>query len=226
MPQQASDARLVDGLGLWAELLGRPTDYVGQPALFLDRDGVIIEDTHYLSDPADLRLIAGAAAAIRLANAQGIPVVVVTNQSGIARGYYDWPAFARVQNALAEQLASEGARLDMVLACGYHESASGELAHADHAWRKPNPGMLLHAAEVLGLDLTGSVILGDRLSDIEAGHRAGLRAGYLVRTGHRIDEAATATAQTLPGIAVDIAETILPAVSAAMAAGLLMRRSP
>jgi len=174
---------LIDGVGLWAE---RPIlrDLAGRPALFLDRDGVIVEEVHYLSRVEDMAMIPDVAEAIARANARGIPVIVVTNQAGIARGYFGWEDFAKVQAAIVAALAEAGANLDAVLACGYHGVGNGPLSVADHAWRKPNSGMLDYAAERLGIDLARSWIVGDKVSDLEAGLKAGLAGGFLVKTGH------------------------------------------
>jgi D-glycero-D-manno-heptose 1,7-bisphosphate phosphatase len=164
--------------GLWCEF--GAADLAGRAALFLDRDGVIIVDTHYLGRSEELRLLPGADAAIARANALGIPVVVVTNQSGIGRGYYDWTAFHAVQAALAAALAAEGAHLDAVLACAYHGDARGAMQVADHPWRKPRPGMILEAVRRMRLDPSRSWIVGDRAHDLAAGLAAQLAGGTLV----------------------------------------------
>lgn len=179
----ASFEELIDGVGLWAESRTR-RQLAGRPALFLDRDGVIVEETHYLSRVEDMVMIPGVAEAIAQANAREIPVIVVTNQAGIARGYYGWEDFAKVQAAIVAALAAAGATLDVVLACGYHGVGTGPLAVADHAWRKPNCGMLDYTAERHGIDLGRSWIVGDKASDLEAGLKAGLAGGFLVKTGH------------------------------------------
>jgi D-glycero-D-manno-heptose 1,7-bisphosphate phosphatase len=169
-------------LGMWVRV---PTQPFAQPraALFLDRDGVIIEDTGYLSSPAGLKLIQGAAALIALANRRSIPVVEVTNQAGIGRGYYDWREFAQLETALADELARERASIDAVFACPYHPDGVSPWAHPDHPARKPRPGMLLAAAGLMNLDLKRSWIVGDRFADLLAGHSAGLRGGLHVLTG-------------------------------------------
>ncbi len=118
--------------------------------------------------------------AIATANRAGIPVVVVTNQSGIARGYFGWSAFAAVNGRVLELLREEGVFVDMVLACAYHEAGVGPLAIPDHPMRKPNPGMLVEAGKRLALDLQRSLIVGDKLADMQAGKRAGLAQGWLV----------------------------------------------
>src|ERR1700691_5083978 len=149
---------LMDDAGLWCQI-ERAT--VGdRAALFLDRDGVVVADTRYLGRPEDLRMMKGAASAIARCNALNIPVVLVTNQAGIARGYYDWNGFRAVQAALSGQLAAAGAHLDAVVACAYHAKGNEPLRHVSHPWRKPNPGMILAARDRMGVDLSGSWIIG------------------------------------------------------------------
>ncbi len=175
---------MIDDIGLWCEF--GDLDFGARPALFLDRDGVITADTNYLARPEDLRMIEGAAAAIARCNACGIPVVVVTNQSGIARRYYGWDDFRVVQAALTAALAAFGAHLDAVLACGYHGQGHEPLRIADHPWRKPNPGMILAAGRRMNLDLPRSWIIGDRPGDVAAGAAAGLGGGTLVTSDEQL----------------------------------------
>jgi D-glycero-D-manno-heptose 1,7-bisphosphate phosphatase len=167
--------------GLWVERIGSAEFPAGRPALFLDRDGTINLDTGYPDDPAGMVLRDGIAPVIKAANQRGVPVVVVTNQSGIARGYFGWDAFARVNRRVLDLLAEQDAFVDMVLACSYHDAGTGPLAIADHPMRKPNPGMLLEAGRRLALDLERSLIVGDKPADMEAGQRAGLERGWLVQ---------------------------------------------
>lgn len=159
------------------------------PALFLDRDGVIVEEVHYLSQPADVRLIDGAAELIRAANDRGIAVVIVTNQSGIARGYFDWQAFGRVQDKMmADLAAATGAFVDAVYACPFHKSGNGPYGVDNHEARKPNAGMLVRAQQALTLDVAQSWIIGDKAGDLRAGLQAGCQGGVHVLTGHGRDE--------------------------------------
>jgi D-glycero-D-manno-heptose 1,7-bisphosphate phosphatase len=176
-----------------------------KPAIFLDRDGTLNEEVDFLCDPEQLVLIPGAAAAVARLNAMGVPVVVVTNQSGIGRGKYGWEDFAAVMSRMRTLLALEHAWIDAVYASPHHEHAQGEYAVADHPERKPNPGMLLRAAEEHGLDLSRSWMVGDKGLDLEAGRRAGCRVA-LVRTGYgsKVDgSAADLVAEDLPA-AVDL----------------------
>jgi D-glycero-D-manno-heptose 1,7-bisphosphate phosphatase len=153
------------------------------PALFVDRDGVIVEETNYLHRIDDVQVIAGSAQAIARVNAAGIPVVEVTNQAGVGRSYYTWREFEEVQAHIEAELAKHRAHLDGVWACGYHPDGVGAL-RADHWWRKPHPGMLHDAAETLSLDMQRSWMVGDKILDLEAGCAAGLTGLILVRTGY------------------------------------------
>ncbi|RUU21932.1 MAG: HAD family hydrolase [Mesorhizobium sp.] len=166
--------------GLWVERIDTSVFPVGTPALFLDRDGTINVDSGYPSDPADIVLRPEMLPVIRTANIAGLPAIVVSNQSGIARGYFGWPDFAAVNARLLTLLEAQGCRIDLVLACAYHSSGTGELAAGDHPMRKPNPGMLLRARDLLGVDINRSIIVGDKADDMEAGRRAGLCEGWLV----------------------------------------------
>jgi lipopolysaccharide heptosyltransferase II len=148
-----------------------------RPAIFLDRDGTLIEHEPYLHDPARVRLMPGAAAALRQARSEGWLLVLVSNQSGVARGFYGHEAVARVHAALLDALAREGAVIDRCYYCPHHPDHTGPCA-----CRKPAPGMLRQAAQELGIDLARSVMIGDAVEDICAGERAGCRA-VLVRRG-------------------------------------------
>lgn len=152
------------------------------PALFLDRDGVIVVDTHYVCDPEIVELLPGAAKLINAANTSGVPVIVVTNQSGIGRGYFGWPELGATQDRVSELLAEHDARWDAVLACPHHRVAPPPYDHPDHPCRKPNPGMINAAQELLNIDLGRSWIVGDNATDIEAGRNAGLKGGVHVAT--------------------------------------------
>ena len=198
---------LIDA-GLWCQI--GPGDFAGRPALFLDRDGVIVVDTNYLGRVEDLRMIAGSAAAIARCNALGVPVVLVTNQSGIARGYYDWNGFEAVQAAMSEELARAGGHLDAVLACAYHGEGSEPLRVADHPWRKPKPGMIVTAAERMKLELSRSWIIGDQVHDLATGLAAGLAGGTLLAAGdsERRKATALASAQFTVATASNLADAV------------------
>ncbi len=169
----------IDKDGVWIEILGQPNV---APALYLDRDGVVVVETHYLHEVEKTQLIPGAGETIALANRRGLHVVLVTNQSGIGRGLFDWAAFNAVQEIIKAELGAQGAHLDAVCACPYFPK-SGEQGGQNHRDRKPNPGMLLKAAKVLDIDLAHSWIVGDMHTDMAAGRNAGLTGGVHVNSG-------------------------------------------
>ncbi|MCX5819059.1 MAG: HAD family hydrolase [Deltaproteobacteria bacterium] len=152
-------------------------------AVFLDRDGTINEEAGYLDRMEKLRLLPGAAGAIRRINESGLMAVVVTNQSGIARGLFDKAFVAQVHARLREMLRAEGALIDAFYFCPHHPTEGGGAYLKTCDCRKPAPGMLLLAAEELRIDPNCSYMVGDTLKDIEAGARAGAQ-GILVRTGY------------------------------------------
>ncbi|HET8628813.1 MAG TPA: HAD-IIIA family hydrolase, partial [Thermomicrobiales bacterium] len=148
---------------------------MGARAIFLDRDGTLVEPRHYPARPADLVLYAGVGAELGRLQAAGFRLVVVTNQSGIARGYFTEDDLARMHAHLRRELARDGVRLDAVYHCPHHpDGAVPALARLCDC-RKPAPGLLLRAAANLGLDPRRSWLVGDILDDIEAGTRAGCR---------------------------------------------------
>jgi D-glycero-D-manno-heptose 1,7-bisphosphate phosphatase len=182
---QPADSTLASD-GVWRELF--PGSHRGGAGLFLDRDGVIVEDTEYLCRVEDVAVIPGAAATIAAANRRKAPVVLVTNQAGIGRGYYGWDEFVAVQRVILSILALQGARIDAVYACALHPHGKELYAHPDPPDRKPRPGMLLRAAADLGIDLAQSWLVGDKTIDIEAAKRAGLAGAMQVMTGYGAKE--------------------------------------
>lgn len=174
-------------VGIYVEQFGSEM-FADRPCLFLDRDGVVVEETHYLHSADDVAFIKGVAEAVARANAHSIPVVMVTNQAGIGRGLYGWNDFHAVQHHIYQYYRAFDAHFDMVLACAYHAEGVGCYAVADHPWRKPRPGMLKEAGRLLGVDLGRSFIVGDTLSDLFAGEAASLPSGALVKTGHGLRE--------------------------------------
>jgi D-glycero-D-manno-heptose 1,7-bisphosphate phosphatase len=197
--------------GVWCQIFQRPVH--DRPALFLDRDGAVVEETGYLRRVEDIAIIPGAAEVISAANQQNIPVVMITNQSGIGRGYYDWTDFKSVQDAIVSSLAVAGARIDAVYACAHHPEAKGFLAHSDHPARKPNPGMLLQAASDLSLDLKASWLVGDKAHDIEAAKRAGIAGALQVATGFGAAERQLAAELASPKFTVRFGQSIADAMT-------------
>lgn len=153
------------------------------PAVFLDRDGTLIREEHYLSSPEQVHVLPGAAAAVRRLNAAGVRVVVVTNQAGVARGYFPESRIAEVHTRLSTLLAAEGAAVDAYYHCPHHPDGIVAEYRTACDCRKPRPGMFRAAARDLGLDLARSWVVGDKRCDLEAGAAAGCRT-ILVRTGY------------------------------------------
>lgn len=162
----------------------------GKAGVFLDRDGTLVDEPGFLVDPDRTRLLPGAAAAVAALNRADLTVVLVTNQSAIARGLLDEPVLAAVHARMNELLAVEGARIDLILHCPHHPDF-GPACDC----RKPGAGMLTEAASRLGLDLSACWMVGDAARDLEAGRRAGLRDLVLVATGKGTDEHARLTAE-------------------------------
>ena len=148
-----------------------------KPALFLDRDGVIIEDKHYLKDPENVYLCKNIKFIINMASKRNWHIVVVTNQSGISRKILSWKDFDLVNRRMISLLGSS-CSLTAIYANGHLKSTS------DKSWSKPNPGMIISSASELNIDLSKSIIVGDRLSDLEAGARSGIKKLVHVLTGH------------------------------------------
>lgn len=151
-------------------------------AVFLDRDGTLIELVHHLVDPADVRLIAGAGNAVREMRAAGWKVVIVTNQSVIGRGKLTEAGLDRIHAEMTRQLADHGAEVDNIFFCPLAPTLDDPTVIEDEM-RKPGPGMLRQAAREIGLDLSASWMVGDTVSDMLAGRNAGCRT-ILVRTGY------------------------------------------
>jgi mannose-1-phosphate guanylyltransferase len=176
----------------------RSQSLLPRPAVFLDRDGTVIEHVHYIGDPSKVRLLAGVTPALRRLQEAGFPLVVVTNQSAIGRGYITVEQYEAVNAEMVRQLAIEGVTLDAVYYCP--EAPSGEdRAIVTHEDRKPGPGMLLKGAKDHNLDLSTSWMIGDMISDALAGINAGCRGTFLVETGKKLleDEAGA-----VPGLVV------------------------
>src|SRR5262245_18566674 len=155
----------------------------GRPAVFVDRDGCLTEEVGYVNHPSRIRLLPRSVEAVGRLNRAGIPVVVVTNQAGVAKGYFSEETLRDVNAEMMRQLTAGEARLDGLYVC-LHHPREGELRYRIQCdCRKPRPGLLLKAAAELGLDLAASAMVGDKLSDVEAGQAAGA-AGILVLSGY------------------------------------------
>jgi D-glycero-D-manno-heptose 1,7-bisphosphate phosphatase len=153
-------------------------------ALFLDRDGVINLDRGYINRAEQFEFVPGIFELARFwTNELRRPIVVVTNQSGIGRGYFDQNAYAELTRWMCDRFAAEGTSITRVYHCPYHPLDGIGANRCDHPWRKPKPGMLLQAASDLGLDPARCAIIGDKMSDMEAGAAAGI--GLRILFGRR-----------------------------------------
>lgn len=150
-----------------------------RPGILLDRDGTIIIDHGHVGSVDRVELIEGSAEAIASFNDAGIPVAVVTNQAGVARGLYGIDDVMRVHHYLSERLAERGAHVDRFLFCPYHPDGSVEAFARTSEDRKPGPGMAKAAAAALGLDLTASWVVGDRPEDVGLAQSVGASAIYV-----------------------------------------------
>lgn len=148
-------------------------------ALFLDRDGVINVDRHYVYRIEDFEFVDGIFELCATARARGFRLVVVTNQAGIGRGYYSEDDFGRLTAWMLDQFTARGILIDRVYFCPFHPTAGIGAYRRESNDRKPAPGMILKAKAALNLDLSRSILIGDKPSDIEAGRAAGI--GYNVR---------------------------------------------
>ena len=178
-----------------------------RPAIFLDRDGTLNKEVNYLHKIENFEWVPGAPGAVKRLNDLGVPVLVVTNQSGVARGYYDEAAVERLHAWMNEELAEVGARIDAFYFCPYHPEGTVEKYRAMSHCRKPNPGMFETAMEEWEVDPARSVVVGDKNTDLVPGKELGMTT-ILVRTGHGDTEDDTVADHVVRdvGAAVDLIE--------------------
>jgi D-glycero-D-manno-heptose 1,7-bisphosphate phosphatase len=190
-------------------------------ALFLDRDGTVCREVGYVNHPSRLELLPRSAAAIRRARQAGFLCVLVTNQAGVARGYFTEDLVHLAHARLEELLAAAGTALDGIYYCPHHPTAGKPPYQADCDCRKPRPGMLHAAARDLEIDISRSYVVGDKISDVEMAH--GQHAhGILVRTGYgRGEEEYSRDSWTTQPAA--ITDDLLDAVDWILAAGAAPR---
>ncbi len=162
-------------------LCPNPSQEKSKAALFLDRDGVIIEDKNYISNPNLVSLCKGAKNLLLHANHFGWPVIIITNQSGISRGYFNWLDYERVTDRLLDLIGCP-CPIKAIYANGESKD------NGPRSWRKPNPTMIFKASKEFNIDLQRSILIGDRLTDLQAGARAGIDLVVHVLTGHGKNE--------------------------------------
>ncbi len=155
----------------------------GRAAIFLDRDGTITEEVGYVNHVSRARLYPWASEAIQILNSTGLPVIVVTNQSGVGRGYFTEQLVAQVHQKIQDELAAHGAKLDAYYYCPHHPSAALKAYRQDCRCRKPSTGMADEAAERFGIDLGASYVVGDTYRDMQMGFNIGART-ILLMTGY------------------------------------------
>ena len=154
-----------------------------RPAVFIDRDGTISEEVGYINHPSRFRLFPYTAAAIKLLNDQGWLAVVITNQAGVARGYFTESMIETVHENLLRELGEKGARVDAIYYCAHHPSVGEPPYRQECDCRKPKPGLITRASKELGIALKQSWMIGDRYGDIELARNAGVRSA-LVLSGY------------------------------------------
>ena len=151
-----------------------------RPALFMDRDGTISEEVGYVNHPSRFRLFPYTAEAVRLLNENGWLAIVVTNQAGVARGYFSEDIILQIHDRVRQELAHESARLDAIYYCAHHPSVGEPPYRLDCDCRKPKPGLIQRAAADFEIDLERSWMVGDRYGDVELARNAGLHAAFVL----------------------------------------------
>ena len=149
-------------------------------AVFMDRDGTISEEIGYVNHPSRYRVFPYSAEAVRRLNEAGWLAILVTNQAGVARGYFTEDLIGAVHGVLTEELGKEGARLDAIYYCAHHPTVGVEPYRLDCDCRKPRPGLIRRAVEEFDIDAGESWMVGDRYSDIELAHNAGVRSAFVL----------------------------------------------
>lgn len=149
-------------------------------AAFIDRDGTISEEVGYINHPSRFRVFPYSATAIKLLNDAGWLAVVITNQAGVARGYFSEAMIQTVHESLQQDLSEQGAKLDAIYYCAHHPAVGEPPYRLDCDCRKPKPGLVWRAAEEMSIDLDSSWMIGDRYSDIEMARNAGVRSAFVL----------------------------------------------
>ena len=154
-----------------------------KPAIFFDRDGVIVEDSHYISDPDNVRIIPGIKKILKRSNQAGWLNIVVTNQSGISRGFFEWGDYEKVTIQMIK-LLGENHPIHAI----YANSSLPDDPISKNNWRKPSPNMIIEASKEFNINLNNSLLIGDRLTDLLSARNAGIKKIFHVLTGHGYNE--------------------------------------
>lgn len=180
----------------------------GIPAIFLDRDGTINVDHGYVHKIDDFQFIEGAIEAMAELKKMGYALVVVTNQSGIGRGVYTEDQFMQLTEWMDWSLADRDVELDGIYFCPHHPEATIENYREDCNCRKPKPGMLLDAQSVLDIDMAASIMVGDKLADIQAGKAAHVGTTVLVKSGQKVTDEAISSADIVINSIAELPEAL------------------
>jgi len=175
-------------------------------ACFLDRDGVLIEEENYLSSPSDVTIFPKTIQALKILRKNGFKIIVITNQGGVAKGYYKEESILDVHKEIDRQLAKSKLKIDKYYYCPHHPEGTVKKYSITCKCRKPSPGLILDAVKDFDINLSKSFLIGDKISDIEAAHNAGCSA-ILVETGHGQEHVSKARTKNIA-----ITENILEAV--------------
>jgi D-glycero-D-manno-heptose 1,7-bisphosphate phosphatase len=166
-------------------------------AAFIDRDGVINEERNYVHSISDFVLLPGVIEGLKLLRDAGYRLIVITNQAGIARGYYTQAEMNRLHEYMRGLFAEHGVSIDAIYYCPHHPKGVVQEFAVECDCRKPSPGMLLQAAKDFDLNLNVSVLIGDKITDIQAGKRAGLGQTVIVQSGHKLEHEDTLEADAV-----------------------------
>ena len=196
--------------GVHFKLLSRLKPAGIRSGLFFDRDGVIVTEVGYLHRIDEIEFLPNVVEIIRTANSHKVPTIIISNQSGIARGIYGWDDYKLVEEEIVNQLANDGAMIDACIACGTHPKYTSGWTSNDAYWRKPGPGMLRLAAEHIGIELSSSWLIGDKFTDVLAAKTANLAGCVHLDTGYGLEDRSAALLEAGPDFEVfpasDLAE--------------------
>lgn len=181
-----------------------------QPAIFLDRDGVINNDDDYVYKIADFQFIDGVFDACQIFKAQGYQIIIITNQAGIARGFYSEQDFQQLTQWMQQQFQEQGIAISGVYYCPHHPVHGKDKYLADCQCRKPEPGMILQAAGEHDIELSKSILIGDKISDINAGKNAGIGKNYLVKTGKTVTDEVAKQSDGVFNDLLSLAQALFP----------------